>query len=74
MREKKLQKAVVKHLWIGDPKEFEKGLVKQQIQAPSHHESTLSAAHQPHPLTLCWQLICCQKALFALAHVYLHMR
>lgn len=42
-----MQKAVVKHLWIGDPKEFGKGIVKQQSQAPSQHKSTLTAAHQP---------------------------
>lgn len=54
---KKLQKAVVELPWIGDPKEFGQGVVKQQIQAPSHHKSTLSAAHQPAALTLGWQLI-----------------
>lgn len=40
-----MQKAVVKHLWTGDPKEFGKGIVKQQSQAPSQHKSTLTAAH-----------------------------
>lgn len=63
-----------KYLWIRDPREFGKGIVQQQSQAPSLPKPTLHAAHQPAPLALRWRLIRSPKSLFALAHVHLCLR